>query len=86
MGKREEIIKKISDLVREKYGGDWKAAFEGEDADKDGKISSKELTAVFAAAGIGSGLTRFLYVNGTMEQLDPNRDGFIEWEDFAELG
>lgn len=78
---RKQLIEKISRLVRDRYGGDFSQAFGHYDTNTDGKINRAELIALLKDAGIGNVLTRGLWANGVLEELDTDKDGEITAEE-----
>ena len=83
--KRQEVDDKVTALVRGRFGGDYKAAFGHYDADGNGVIDGGELKALLAAAGIGSGFTRWAWAKGIMGQVDTDGDGAISWAEFERV-
>ena len=85
--KKEEVIRKIGEHVKKKFGGDYDAAFKHYAArrTKDGSVDSDELGDLLKDAGVGSGLTRGLYVKGIMEAVDTNKDGKISSSEFSDV-
>ena len=80
---RRELREKVTALVADRFGGDYRAAFGHFDADRDGTISKDELKALLGDAGVGSGWTRWAWAAGIIEELDANGDGLISWPEFA---
>lgn len=80
---RRELDDKVTDLVQTRFGGDFRAAFAHFDADGDGVISKDELKALLREAGVGSGMTRWAWAKGIMDEVDTSGDGTISWEEFA---
>lgn len=81
-GNKREVEEKVSALVVSRFGGDYRAAFAHYDADRDGAIGKDELTTLLSDAGIGSGLTRWAWAKGILEELDTDGDGGISWAEF----
>ncbi len=79
---RRELEGKVAALVGSRFGGDYRAAFGHYDADGDGAISKGELKALLKDAGVGSGLTRWVWADGVVEELDADGDGHISWAEF----
>jgi Ca2+-binding EF-hand superfamily protein len=71
----------IKALVKNKFGGDYRAAFDAY-AGPDGKIDSDELSTVLEQAGIGNGLTRGFWVSGVLDKVDQDGDRKISWPEF----
>ena len=80
---KRELRDRVSALVGDRFGGDYRAAFGHYDADHDGAISKDELKALLADAGVGSSWTRWAWADGIIEELDANGDGVISWPEFA---
>ena len=80
-----ELKDKVSNYVRVKFKGNFKAAFDHYAVlKKNGKsVDKNELEELLKAAGVGNWSTRSLWVDGVMEKLDKkNKDGTISWEEF----
>ena len=83
---RDELRDKVSQLVRDQFGGDYHKAFDHYDSDvKDGKISQRELTDLLGDAGVGNWLTRSAWVSGIIAELDTDRDGSISTAEFEDV-
>jgi len=79
---RQEIDDKVTALVKTRFGGDYRAAFAHYDADGNGVIDKDELKALLKDAGIGSGLTRWAWAKGILDEVDTSGDGAISWAEF----
>jgi hypothetical protein len=77
----QELVDGIKALVKNKFGGDYGAAFDAY-AGPDGKIDSDELSTVLEQAGIGNGLTRGFWVSGVLDKVDQDGDRKISWPEF----
>ena len=82
---RRELEGKVTALVAARFGGDYRAAFDHFDANRDGVIDNDELKALLKDAGIGSGLTRWAWAKGVMDEADTDRSGGISWAEFETL-
>lgn len=82
---RQELDEKVTALVGTRFGGDYRAAFDHYDADGNGEIDSDELKALLKDAGVGSGLTRWAWAKGVMEEADADQNGTISWAEFEAL-
>lgn len=83
---KDELKDKVADLVRGRFAGDYRRAFDHYDSDpKNGKISRNELTKLLADAGIGTWLTRGLWASAIIEELDTDRDGSISEAEFRNV-
>jgi Ca2+-binding EF-hand superfamily protein len=79
---RRELEEKVEALVKTRFGGDYRAAFTYYDTDGNGVICNDELKVLLSDAGIGSGLTRWAWAKGIMQEVDTGRDGTISWDEF----
>jgi Ca2+-binding EF-hand superfamily protein len=82
MDARTEVIEKVTRLVAVRFDGDWRDAFDEYDHNGDGKINGEELTKMLAEAGVGSRLTRSMWVRGVIESMDGDLDQCISWDEF----
>ncbi len=82
---RRELEEKVTALVATRFGGDYRAAFDHFDANRDGVIDNDELKALLKEAGIGSGLTRWAWAKGVMDEADTDKSGTISWAEFETL-
>jgi Ca2+-binding EF-hand superfamily protein len=80
---RQELEDKFTTLIKSRFDGDGRAAFAHYDTDGDGKINKDELKAMLSEAGIGSGLTRWAWADGILDELDKSGDRLISWDEFA---
>ncbi|QJW98387.1 EF-hand domain-containing protein [Frigoriglobus tundricola] len=80
--KKQEIDDKVTVLVRDRFGGNYRAAFAHYDDDGSGAIDKDELKLLLSDAGIGSGLTRWSWASGIMKEVDTDGDGGISWAEF----
>jgi hypothetical protein len=81
----EELKAKVGALVGNKFGGDYKKAFDHYDTDHDGGITKSELTRLLSDAGVGNSLTRGTWASRIIEKLDKNGDSKIEWDEFESV-
>jgi hypothetical protein len=80
-----ELKTKVGGLVASRFGGDYKAAFEHYDANKDGGVDKSELGHLLSDAGVGNGMTRGTWASRIIEKIDSDRDGKIEWSEFQSV-
>lgn len=79
----DELRNKVDTLVRDRFAGDYRKAFDHYDsATKNGKISRNELFKLLTDAGIGTWLTRGAWALGIIEELDADQDGSISEVEF----
>lgn len=81
---RQELIEKVSKLFAEKFGGDYRQAFDHYDCDKKG-IDQPELMVLLEDAGLGNWLTRGLWARGIIQALDADQDGVISFTEFESV-
>jgi hypothetical protein len=70
---KQELVAKLSAYVKRKYGATdraaWESAFRAADSNRDGRITSDELRALLAAAGIGNVFTLGAWTDGVMSEV-----------------
>lgn len=77
----KELVTKLARLVKKKYGGNPKNAFDSH-AGPDGLMSKSELKDLLEEAGIGYGVTRGTWAEKIIETVDTNGDGKISWLEY----
>jgi hypothetical protein len=80
---KQELKDKVTRLVDGKYGGDWERAFRHY-AGKSGAgtlVERKELLELLEDAGIGNWLTRGVWADGIIDELDSSKDEKISEEE-----
>ena len=82
---KRELEEKVTALVTTRFGGDDRVAFTHFDANRDGVVDNDELKALLKEAGIGSGLTRWAWAKGVMDEADTDKSGTISWAEFEAL-
>lgn len=75
---RDQVVHAVTRLVRERFDGKWKAAFDHY-AGRDGLIDRGELILFLKDADIGSGITRGAWADGILKELDKDNDGKLSW-------
>ncbi len=80
MSTKEKILNKIQILIASNFKTP-EEAFAFFDADKDGKLSKKEISELLQKAEI-SGLIRGLVTSKLIEGYDKDGDGLVSWEEF----
>lgn len=80
----KELLTKMTRLVRERFGGNWRAAF-FEYAGADQRIDEEELQKMLKAANIGYPMTREKWAEAIIGAIDKGGDGMIGWEEFEPL-
>jgi hypothetical protein len=78
-----EIQQKVADLVDQRFGGDWKQAFDSY-AGQNGEIDRNRLGSLLSDANVGSWLTRGAWVSGVMDRFDTDSSGGISWQEFQD--
>jgi Ca2+-binding EF-hand superfamily protein len=82
---RKELQDKVNRLVAARFGSDYDRAFGHYDRSKDGTISRDELLTLLVDAGIGSWLTRGIWADGILAELDADKDGKISKAEFQAI-
>ena len=80
MSTKEVILNKIQILISSSFKTP-EEAFAFFDNDKDGKLTTKEISELLKRAEI-SGLIRGLVTNKLIEGYDNDGDGLVNWEEF----
>jgi hypothetical protein len=78
--RRDELVAKLSALVRSRFGGDYARAFRH--YAPGGLMYEDQLIRVLTDAGVDGWLKRSIYARGMLAALDANRDGAIDWGEF----
>lgn len=73
-----ELKEKLTHLVNSRFGGDFARAFDHYDRDGDGKLTRENVLDVITDAGVGRWITRGMWADGIMEELDKDLDGKID--------
>jgi hypothetical protein len=81
-GPQEDAVAKVAALVKERYEGSYRAAFDHYDEDNDGKMSNRELVDLLYDAEIGIRFTRWAIALKVVQTLDTDGDGLVSWEEF----
>lgn len=82
---RQEVIDRVKAFVSRKYAGDYRKAFDAEDADGDGRLDTVELTTILAKSGVGVVLTRWAIALQIVAAMDSDGDGFVSWAEFEAM-
>lgn len=82
MDHRQEVIASVAELVRQRFAGDYRKAFDHYDYDKDGKVGRDNIRDILADAGVGSRMTRGIWADKVLEELDKDGDGRVSWAEF----
>jgi Ca2+-binding EF-hand superfamily protein len=86
---QEELVAKVKELMQRKYGSTDQNAlrklFDEYDRNGDGKIDKRELQSMLADAGVGSSLTRGMWVKGVVRAIDQNDDEVIDWAELSKV-
>jgi Ca2+-binding EF-hand superfamily protein len=85
MTTRQEVIEQVTKFVNNRYGGDWRKAFDAEDSNGDGRLTREEVSAVLAKAGVGLRLTRWAIALEVITAMDADGDGGISFDEFMKI-
>lgn len=83
---QKEVVDKITAWVQKVHAGDFKAAFNAEDTDHDGKLDSDEIMIILAKAGIGVFRPgRWLVCQAIITAMDSDNDHKISFDEFDKI-
>jgi Ca2+-binding EF-hand superfamily protein len=85
---KQELVRKVSDLVMRKHGGDYRQAFDHYAAKRSGSsgaVDRQELIDLLKDADIGNRVTHGMWADGIMKELDTDKDGKISWREFESI-
>jgi len=83
MGKNDSIMSNIQILIANHFET-AEAAFNFFDADKDGKLSHKEIVSLLKEAEI-NGFIRGIVSRKIIERYDVSRDKYVNWQEFQSV-
>lgn len=76
----QELKERVTKLVDERFGGEWRRAFDAY-AGSDGGINENELNSLLEDIGYGP-FERWVGTGKVMDELDRNGDRKIQWKEF----
>ncbi len=79
----KEVVQKVQALVTSKFKGDYVAAFKFYDIDGNAKLGPKDLWTLLSDAEVGNVLTRRMWIDGIIAQLDKDHDGAVSIAELA---
>lgn len=79
-----ELIEKTKALVRVKFGGDYRKAFNYY-AGKDDLISRSELIDFLKDADVGTWVTRGIWADEILNRIDKDKSGQLSWDEMLAL-
>jgi hypothetical protein len=82
---RAEIVAKVTQYVDREFKGNWSAAFDHFDRDRDEKLSRDEVMEVLGAARIGYRATRWAIATQIVQTMDGDGDGKVSYAEFAAI-
>lgn len=83
MTTREEIVSDVTQLVSNRFGGNWQTAYDYYRDAATGTVSIKSIERLMHDAGSRFLLTTWPVAKAIMEALDTNGDGVVEWAEFS---
>lgn len=84
---KRELVRKVSDLVSRRYSGDYAAAFRhyaGQGGDNK-SVDREELMQLLYDADVGNRITRSMWADGVIKQVDRSGDGKISYDEFERV-
>ena len=84
MSSKDELVRKVSALVKGRFAGDYDRAFRFYATKGTGArdINSEELMELLDDAGVGNTFTRRAWASGIIKELDTSKDSRISWDEF----
>ncbi len=79
-----ELKAKVSRLVSANFGGDYDRAFDHY-AGADGIATRSDLMVMLKDAGVGNGLTRGMWADGVMKEVDADGSGGVSKAEFSQV-
>ena len=85
--RKKELVKRVSDLVYGRFGGDYNAAFNhyATKSSAEPSVDADELRELLSDAGVGNSVTRGVWVRGIIGELDRDMDGKISAAEFQSV-
>ncbi len=84
---KQELVEKVTQLVNQRYGGDWNRAFRHYSGlgGSSGLVDRDAVATLLKDAGIGNAITRGAWTNGIVKELDEDEDRKISWDEFRKI-
>lgn len=82
---RDDLIDKVTALVRSDFAGSWQLAWDYFDVNRDDRMSKVELTSLLVKAKIGNRMTRILWCTEIVNELDKDGDGMVSRDEFFDV-
>ena len=81
---KQELVHKVTQLINAKFGGDWDRAFDhyAKATGSGALLERTDLLEVLEEAGIGSWMTRGMWADGVIKELDLSGDKSISRHEF----
>ncbi len=84
---KQELVEKVTQLVKQRYGGDWNRAFRHYSGlgGSSGLVDRDAVAELLKDAGIGNAMTRGAWTRGIVKELDEDEDLKISWDEFRKI-
>ncbi len=84
---KKMLVRKVSDLVSRRYGGSYEAAFRDYGGRKggDSTVDREELMELLYDADVGNRITRGMWADGIIREIDRDGDGKISYSEFEAI-
>lgn len=84
---KRELVRKVRDLVQRRYGGNYESAFRdyARKRSRDVTVDRDELMDLLYDADVGNRITRGMWADGIIRELDKDSDGRISWSEFESV-
>jgi hypothetical protein len=80
---RQELRDRVEALVRERFGGSYRSAFDRYARNRDGRIDTEGLVTLLDDAGLGTRWDGLVWATAILAEIDRERDRGICWVEFA---
>ena len=75
-------VTRAKEWVATTFNGNYRAAFDHFDTDRDGKLTGNDVAVMLAAIRVGNLITRHGLAQMVISRLDTDGDGYLSWAEF----